>query len=312
MPAEDRGRHLIAHELVHTLQSGGGRIHRKAMLDRGGSTTARAAKDTIKTRYNSDDIRNAAWNIIQNKPRVRDAFLFYSRIKQSLPASEWNAELARFFTGEYSAKLKLKRNLGTTGSTPEETGEETHKITKVNARNHFGRAVSTYLHEMVHYADIWYSSDAAANEGKKRKSAERSEGIEPLSKDDLSKSAQKSALPEALDAIIERILIDMQQAKPHPNEHPSLARKERKLFFKAKKQKSFDLKKHIDDRRIDLYKRANEVVYKDWMKPGGGNTLELGYAFEKAAYGFAETKQPGEWFDSFDAKFEILFEDYLQ
>ena len=268
-------------------------------------------KDTIKKRYNREDIKNAAWNILQNETRVRNAFLFYSQLNK-LPASEQDAELARFFTGEYSARLKLKRNLGTTGATDEETGEEMHKITTVNARNHFGRAVSTYLHEMVHYIDIWYSSEAAANEGKKRKGAERTEGIDPLSKGDLSKPAQKSALPEALDVIIERILTDMQQASPHPNEHPSLAREERKLFFKAQRQKGFDLKKHIDDRRTDLYKRANEVVYKDWMKPGGGNTVELGYAFEKAAYGFADTSQPGEWFNGFDAKFEILFEDYLQ
>ncbi len=276
----------------------------------------------VKKSYTAEDIKTAAWNIIQHEASVRNAFLFYSQIMHNFPELEWNAELEKFFQGEHSAKVKLRRNLRTSGATPSRYGGRKHKVTKINSRSDFSLAVATYLHEMTHYADIWYSS-RAPNKKHRREGAEWTAGVDLPSADKLaapgqkgvkhlSKDEQTSARIESTNATIEQILKDMQSPVPRPHEHPRLAHRERKRFFRAKRKSGFDLDKYLVGRRAKLRSRADEV-YEAWRDPEtGDNLLELGFAFDKEAYGFHyDPKQKANWAEQFMGKFEVLFDDYL-
>jgi hypothetical protein len=275
------------------------------------------ASDSGKKKgYTTENIKTAAWNIIQHETSVKNAFLFYSKIMHNFPKSEWDAELEKFFKGEYSARVKLRRNLGTSGATPVRQGGRKHKVTKINARSDFALAVATYLHEMVHYADIVYSSRAPKKKHR-RNPAEGTSGIGlpagsgQAGAKHLSKSEQISARTESIDATIEQILKDMQSPAPRPNEHPRLARREREQFFKAKQASGFDLVKYLADRRAELHGQA-DAIYEDWADPTE-NLLELGFAFDKEAYGFYyDPKQKESWAEQFMGKFEVLFDEYLQ
>jgi hypothetical protein len=281
-----------------------------------------AFDDSVKKSYTAEDIKTAAWNIIQHEARVRNAFLFYSQIMHNFPESEWDAELEKFFQGEHSAKVKLRRNLRTSGATPSRYGWRKHKVTRINSRSDFALAVATYLHEMTHYADIWYSSRAPKKKHR-REGAEWTAGIDLPSADKLaapgqkgvkhlSKDEQTSARIEATDETIEQILKDMQSPVPWPHEHPRLAHRERKRFFRAKRKSGFNLDAYLAGRKAKLRSRADNQ-YEAWRDPEtGNNLLELGFAFDKEAYGFDyDPKQKKNWAEQFMGKFEVLFDDYL-
>ncbi len=179
-----------------------------------------AQKVEGKPKYSAKDIQNAAWAIIQHDDTVKKAFLFYSQIMFTVPKDQWDAELAKFFKGGHSPKVKLRRNLHTSGSTREDKGPREHKVMKINSRADFGYAVATYMHEMSHYADIWYSSKAAKKEGMQRSGAERGARHRSGKEKHLAQDEQTSARVQGVDATIERILVDMQSKTPGAQRAP--------------------------------------------------------------------------------------------
>jgi hypothetical protein len=283
-------------------------------------TTPAAATYKIKTTYNKQDIRNAAWDLLQNEKSVMEAFLFYTQFNKLDPSIQ-QQELRNIFdqAGSYSPDLDFKPSLATTGSTPEPVDDRTdqamHKPMYLNPLSSFPLAVSTYLHEMVHYADIWYSSEAAAIEGKYRKGKERTRGMR---KGALTKHEQVNAMSESVQATIEKILLDMQQPTPQPDEHPSQAPEKRKEYQLASSRAGFNRDAFIEKVRKDL-RAEGTGIYADWrakIDPAGEITakgIELGFAFEKTAYGFYSPGQKkGEWAVDFIKKFESKYGKYLQ
>jgi hypothetical protein len=283
-------------------------------------TTPAAATYKIKTTYDKQDIRDAAWNLLQKEKSVMEAFLFYTQFNKLDPSIQ-QQELKNIFdqAGSYSPVLDLDPNLPTTGSTPEPVDEKTdeamHKPMSLNRLSSFPLAVSTYLHEMVHYADIWYSSAAAAIEDKQQKGKERTRGMR---KGALTKDEQVGALSESVQATIEKILLDMQQPTPQPDEHPSLAPKKRKEYQLASSRAGFNRDAFIEKARKDLRAEGTDL-YADWrakIGPAGEITakgIELGFAFEKTAYGFYSPGQKkGEWAVDFIKKFANKYGQYLQ
>ncbi len=100
-----------------------------------------------------------------------------------------------------------------------------------------------------------------------------------------------------------------------PNEHPYLARQERKLFFDEKDKKhrkeTFDLDAYVKSRRTALHEKA-DALYEEWGGAHGPNKLELGYAFEKEAYGAFDPGKKGNWAEQYIEKFEAMYQVYLQ
>jgi hypothetical protein len=283
-------------------------------------TTPAATTSKIKTTYDLQDIRDAAWDLLQGEKSVMEAFLFYTRFDKLDPSIQ-QRELKNIFNqaGSYSPDLSFPPTLATTGNTPEPDDEKTdkamHKPMFLNRLSSFPLAVSTYLHEMVHYADIWYSSEAAAIEDKYRKGKERTRGMR---KGALTKDEQVSALSESVQATIEKILLDMQQSTPQPDEHPSQAPKKRKEYQLASSRVGFNRDAFIEKVKTDL-RAEGANLYADWkakIDPAGEITakrIELGFAFEKTAYGFYSPGQKkGEWAVDFIKKFENKYGKYLQ
>jgi hypothetical protein len=179
---------------------------------------------------------------------------------------------------------------------------------------------------MTHYTDIWYSSMSAQIRGKKRPRAERESGLPQVDKTDPGKKEQISAMEESLTATIEQILIDMQKTNPQPNEHIRVegvpaGTGERALYKQASSKKGFNADLYVNKRRKALKNIAAGPggIYEAWgskvNKAGEitGTGLELGFAFEKAAYGFYSPQQKkGEWAVGFHDKFEKKYCKYLQ
>jgi hypothetical protein len=276
-----------------------------------GATEAPESSCPVKEKYDEGDVANAAWNIVQNEQSVKNAFLFFSQIKK-MDKSKWEEELANLFVGKYKPRIRIK-HIKTAGGTREQPGPRKHKKIKLASATSFSVAVSSYLHEMAHYADIWYSSLAARMEGKNRPSVEK-KGIHSSEKSDASWTEQKEALGEGVTAKIDQILIDLQQSIPQRNEDPRVPEL-RSQYQKAQKDPKFDRDKHLKDVRTVLLKAA-VGAYRDYGSSRKGEKfsatgIELGFAFEKAAYGFSGSKK-GEWAVGFNDKFEAKYCKYLQ
>jgi len=334
-PHATQGRALLAHELTHVIQGREG-LSRK-LTPESGTTPAKvddatAAPCKVKTEFTLDDVRDAGWNIVNNDQTVNRAFLLYSQIRDVMKArriagdqdTDQQKELARFFKGEYSALVLNEKNPALAGETSrKQAGAAMHKQLHVNQSESFATAVMTYLHEMVHYANIWYSSTAARKFGKRTPTAEQKSGIEPadddLTKDEqpnLTKGEQLSALPEYARSTIAPFISQL-LGPASPDESPAL-KKERKRLEKAKAKKGdkFDLAKYL--KRFESRRLFNfDQHYAGWQKntenvapgEGGAYGLEAGYAFEKQAYGFAAT---GDWTTDLEKKFIAKFCDYLR
>lgn len=281
-----------------------------------------------RKRYRSKHVQEAAYNIIKSDSKIMDAMIFLGQIKTNDPTggiNKWRDELMLFFEdGPNSRKPDLTvMELDYQGETPESNinMEEPHQEMFVNSKNEFSVSVSTYLHEMNHYIDMWYNSKAAQKIlGKKRPEAEKQSGIKPVEPHDITEAEQLAAIPEYLNALLEQIMIDMKQKKKQPNEHwtvPDL-RDDYKQWLKnpgGKTEADFILEK-----KKDLVKKMKST-YGRWGLTGGPGTLtatgvEQGYAFEKAAYGFTElADQQGvdktKWAGNFNSNFEKRFYMYL-
>lgn len=304
---------------------------------------------TIKEpgQFNSDDVKKSAWLILQSDPAVQRAFIFLHKIDIDFPdAKDQLTELYKFFDvddkakGPYVPKLSIRKfdpvtEGNTTGATP-----ESNKILAVpgqqvnlNIVNNESVAISTYLHEMNHYIDQWYNSKAAKTYGRSRNSeTEFSKGVAPRQAGDLSETEQVSALSEFEEENVKQIIADMQLPKARSGEHPAVdgLRKEYQDFVTGKEylaMKADDQKKALDEfvaeARMNVQDQVG-VAYgrtlfrKRWalkVKKGKfrNSGIEMGFAFEKMAYGFYDQqKKNADWAANFNAKFEAKYCQYFQ
>lgn len=295
-------------------------------------------KNKTGTSYTTGDVQQAAWNILQNDALVEDTYLHLSGIKANTPETDWYDELHEFFRypgGKYLPELS-KAKMDTSGYTISEYGPSLNKKIKLNIDNTFSFSVATYMHEMMHYIDTWYASTAAKTINKQRTEEEMGEGVEQYKSSatenksgyvDMTKEDQREAAGESMMATIAGILEDMQSPTKLHNEHPRTAAKRKELEDETINSKNWSKKnseqqakikqKAIDKIEKDLVK-AGKNLYKDWGSSKKGGVIstkgaELGFAFEKAAYGFYDPAQhtSNEWavdiMDKFEAKYWKYF-----
>jgi Domain of unknown function (DUF4157) len=276
-----------------------------------------------RTEYDESDVQHTAWQIVQGEKSVADAYIFYGRMKGD--ESENRKELKRFFAGGFQPRVTIEE-MDKSGETPDEKGLKKHKEMYLNAAHSFFSAVATYLHEMSHYIDIWYSSNAAkmkdifSKKDRHQPEAERKRGIAKGKTNMPDKPEQVSAFQESLTAIIEQILIDMKKPDAVTDEH-HLTPKYRRKYYTDKQKTGFVEADFVKEKRIELAKRAADL-YKPWGAKADENTgeitatgIELGYAFEKTAYGFYDpnnTQGKGEWAVGFIEKFKEKFCKYFR
>jgi hypothetical protein len=300
--------------------------------------------------YDASDVETAAWNIVQNEASVKNAVLFFSQIKKEHPdTKDQDKELQEFYSlkGTYHPIVTIGA-CATTGKTDADYYDTPRKPMVLSDKNSFALDVSTYLHEMMHYIDIWYNSEAAIKYGKERTNeedidtkqsneAEMKKGITPSTSDDLTEEEQISALSESLTATVDQIIIDMQQKYPQPNEHlrvPELRTKYYKWLNKEeasaewKKLSGTQQQEKIDEHLAKVKKEQMKKPLKYYgfklgqgkrwglkMKKGqlSGTGMELGFAYEKAAYGFYDPKTKNkDWAVGFNKKFEEKYFKYLE
>ncbi|MGZ4159073.1 MAG: eCIS core domain-containing protein [Bacteroidia bacterium] len=288
------------------------------------------------------DVKAAANAILKDNPRIKSVIMFLGKIKTQNPSGtwqDWETELEKFLTGPYTPDLTIGPD-ETTGGTPKKNAKssELHQPMHLNELNSFSVHVATYLHELNHYIDMWYSSPVAKNLGIQRPGSEFGKGIKPVSVNqkitttdrngnpieailnDPTESDQVEALPEYITALAEQILRDMQEPTPQPNEHWLVPDLRAELAAKPKRE---SLDEFIAEKRADIYDIGIGLYgkKKEWhLQNNNGLTaegVEQGYAFEKAAYGFTELAGQqnvpiSKWAGNFNSNFEKMFWQYLQ
>jgi len=271
------------------------------------------------------DVQKRAWEIVQSDANVSHAFQFLHKMKRGEKQAERDKELARFFEGGDYKPVLIFKAMNTVGATDEQPGDEKNKIIKLNKKDSFTLMVYTYLHEMNHYMDIWYTSEAAKNEHKHKTRKERRGGIRPEKDSDLSKQEQQAAMVEGLNATIEEIIMEMKRPA-QPNDHPRVESmkdkaghsfRDRYNIWKqapgSKTEADFDeeIRNELKTPAVDAYSDWGlDVNSKNELQ---GSGLEMGFAFEKMAYGFyVPGQQPGEWAKDVPNKFEKKYWTYLE
>ncbi len=304
---------------------------------------------TIKDRgqFDSDDVKRSAWLILKDNPSIQRAYIFLHKIDVDFPdAKDQLAELYKFFDVDDPIKGPYVPNLGiktftakdggnATGYTPETNTALSipNQNVSLNDVNNESVAISTYLHEMNHYIDQWYHSSAAKSYSRYRdQETEYGTGVAPKQSGDLTEAEQVSALSEYEEINLNQIIADMQLPALRSGEHPAV-KDLRKAYQDLVTSTEF-LALKIDDQiqaKADFVKDAQKDV-KGQIKDAYGRTLfrkrwnmktrkgkftntgiELGFAFEKMAYGFYDQQlKNADWADNFNAKFETKYCKYFQ
>jgi hypothetical protein len=201
---------------------------------------------TKSDEYDESKVRAAGEKILKSDPKIMNAMIFLAKIKTTDPNGGWAAwekELNEFITDGGSRRPIVEiTDIPFTGLTPKgnKKMKEPHQEIKLSKHNDFSVAVATYLHELNHYIDTWYSSKAAKKDKtvNKRDQSERFYGIDQVDDDteykfdqnstfgkqtvkltDPTKEDQRNAMPEYFNALLEQILIDLKMPEPQPNEH---------------------------------------------------------------------------------------------
>jgi hypothetical protein len=280
------------------------------------------------------DVQKTAWAIVQSDSQVRHTYEFLHMIERDGKQEERDKVLDDFFEGGDKKPALSIIDTDSSGGTPEDFTTKQHKSIYLNDQNSFTVNVATYLHELNHYIDIWYNSEAAGDSYKARQEMEK--GIEPeeaTKTTDLSKTEQTDALGESLNATINQIILEMQRP-PRPNDHPRVEGEPKRTKGKYKGlrfRKSYDTWAADTDPKKETYDEFINGVRKELAKAAIGRKLygpwgakknaaneitettriEMGFAFEKMAYGF-NTGEHGEWAVDLIQKFEEKYFTFLE
>ncbi|MFL5762373.1 MAG: DUF4157 domain-containing protein [Bacteroidia bacterium] len=286
-----------------------------------------------KTNYNERDIQEAAKNILESDPAVMNAFIYVQKIHELFPDRKvQEEEVNKFFRASFSLRrpnLKITDAILSTGRTDCARGD-TPKEIMIKKGISFSVAVATYLHEMNHYMDFWFSRDSAKN---KRAPAEAGRGTKQIP-GYASEGEQLSALPEYLTTLIEQIIIDMKLDTPRQDEHWTVeGSKTPKIVGKREEYKSWKaapgpkkkLAEFEDQVRNELRISILDLYgpTKEWKLQNNAGVLEkntgveLGFSFEKIAYGFTDLAadqgvDSKKWAGNFDSNFEKKYYAFLK
>lgn len=286
----------------------------------GSETTSQKTMASSETTLDEAKVKTAAWKIIDGYPKVKNALMFYGGIssKNIVEEGKRDAELKKFSVGGANDPIVSFDTDHMANTDPTQTGAELRKKIQINPNISFSVAVSRFLHELTHYIDLWYSSDAAGTL-KKDRAEGMSSGVEGIG-GSLSVPEQLDAFGEYINPMVEQMLIDMQATTPVAFEHPKVPTLRKELAdWKALPENSGkDQKEFVKLKRKALRDDIKES-YKTWevkkdVTQGGAlysMGVELGYAFDKAAHGFFETHKE-DWAKGFDKRFEETYPTELK
>lgn len=281
-------------------------------------------------------IKSAAYTITQNDGRVKNAFQFFSRIKEKIPEqAERDKELFTFFTGanERNPAITIDPALPYQGLTNADAVQQ--QQIKISGNLSYPLAVYTFMHELNHYMGMWYASKEARQENVRRANKETKAVKQINTTDDpahgiyrdLNKAEQLSASDEGSTATVDTIMRQVAQTEEPLYPHPRTA-EQRKIYKEwierntspegvppsetDKQAKLHEIRLGLLYAAADTYSDWGMMVDEDAMKLYGSTGVELGSAFEKQAFGFYDpAKKNDDWAINAPGKFEEKYKGLI-